>query len=233
MRSAVAFALLACLGACMFDENADDSEPLQLVVDDEPLTMEARTSLAVQLIVLGDDGETVTITAPGLPPFATLTGTRLLLEPAFADAGDYAIELTATAGDRTDTEVLRLQVIRNNTGPMWQPVPILEGNNLSLSGYPEVASAVLRVPICDDEGDTITVHAEVVPSGTGFHHTPTHRATKVPDLHYRDDSVCAEIRLPLDGLAAGRYDIALHAVDDLGAEDPFGWVAFGGFVITP
>ena len=112
MRPAAIFALVAACGlvGCTFDEDADDREQLQLVVDDEPLTMEAGTSLAVQLLVLGDDGDTVAILADELPPFATLTGAHLVLAPGDADPGDYDIPLTAAAGDRSDTEMLRVHV---------------------------------------------------------------------------------------------------------------------------
>jgi hypothetical protein len=98
------------LAGCTFDEDADDREQLQLVVDDEPLVMAEQTSITVPLIVLGDDGDAIAFHADELPPFATLTGAHLVLAPGDADAGDYDIPVTAAAGDRSDTEILRVHV---------------------------------------------------------------------------------------------------------------------------
>jgi hypothetical protein len=112
MRCAVPLAIVACLGACMFDENADDRDQLQLVLDDQPLALPPQGSLVLDLIVVGDDGEPVAISAPELPPFATLTGARLELAPIDEDVGEYDIPLTVSDGERSDTEILHVRVAR-------------------------------------------------------------------------------------------------------------------------
>lgn len=229
---------LSGLGGCG-GGNLGEQQPahLQLVVEDAPLTLTAPTSVLIQLLVIGDDGGPVSITSPGAPTFASLSGTRLTLTPTRADAGSYDIRLVATSATQEADATLHVEVTRTNTGPMWLPIPTIEGTDTDPSERPVVQQAAMYALVCDNEGDNITLEVEVVPAGAVFKRVPTTSQfidfAVTPPLSYELPMICGEFRVPLTGLAPGDYDVAIHAVDALGLEDPYGWVPFRGFTLAP
>jgi len=186
--------------------------------------------------------EPPTFSVSGLP-FGVLRGTILFLEPWEDWLGDHTFELTATTDDDEVTQTIRLSVRSEdappppgvNTGPMWLPQPDLVELNPPYdwssqdSMWPIVATATLYAAVCDEEGDRITLEVELVPDGARLREVPTHQATAEPEPYYDPDEMCATFTIPLTGMPDGRYRIWCHAVDEHGAEDPYGWVEFRSF----
>lgn len=214
----LAFFLAGCVGT------ADPAGAFLLAVDDAPIDIEAPGSILVQLVVIGADGEDVTIEAPDLPSFGTLDGAHLTFEPGFEDAGDYAFELVARSGTQVDGATMRLHVTRVNTAPYWVPSMMISGG----------AEPLFSVVVVDDEGDAMTVEVEAVPAGTPSSMTATHSTTAEPDLLYyateeHPYAAGAEVEVPLTGLSPGDYDYRVRVLDELGAEGPYAWYHFGTF----
>lgn len=231
MRRIAPIVVALTLGACGGENGSTAQGSFALVVGDAPIDLVAPTSLSLQLIVLGAGDRPVTITGESLPSFATLSGSVLTLLPGYGDVGEYDLRLRARAGDATSSAVLRVRVTRGNTGPMWGAMPLVNGSTRAdVTGIP-----VLTATVCDKEGDAITLEVEVTPSGSEPTRIATHARTvsfaDVPPLPYYHDESCADFRIPLDGLASGSYEWWLHAVDELGAEDPYGWARLGSFVL--
>ena len=197
---------------------------LQLVVQDAPLTLVAPTSVLIQLLVVGGDGGSVTITSPGAPAFVSITGSLLTLAPTRADAGRYEVHLVATSATQESEAFLHVEVTRTNTGPMWLPEPIIEGTDTDTSERPIVQQATMYALVCDDEGDNITFEVEAVPAGAAFKRVPTASElvdfAVTPPLSYEEPIICGEFRVPLTGLPPGEYDVAVHAVTRSGSRTP-------------
>jgi hypothetical protein len=237
MRTAVAVALTSiALAGCGSGASDPGAERLALLVAPEPIAIKAPTTVLVQIVVLGANGEAVSVEAQGLPGFASLSGSVVTLSPALADAGDYAILLTATAGRRQDSATLRLHVTRDNTAPMWAPVPMMQDASRSIRDFDGVTIAgtpYLDVEVCDRDGDAMTLHAEFVPAGAPFTGVATHTFAAIPS-QWLSDRGCAFVFAPISDLPVpGTYDFRLLVVDALGAEDPYGWVQFGRFSRVP
>ena len=215
--------VLGLLAAC----TDDTSQKLQLLLADDPIALEAPTEILVQIVVVGADGEAVTIASPNLPSFATLTGATMRLAPDYRDAGDYAVDLSATTATSVASGTMRLAITRKNTGPMWLPVPFFTGGSSSQAPY-----ARMDAPVCDKEGDNFTFEIDIEPvntpvNGVADYTVPVDFAV-TPPLPYEMDMSCVELRVEMPGLAAGDYYGKVHAFDVLGAEDPYGWVELGG-----
>jgi hypothetical protein len=86
------------------------------------------------------DGDTVTITATGLPTGATLTAGTLSWTPGFAQSGSYTVTFTATDNGSpalTDSETVTITVTDVNSPPVAQAGPdqsVLEGTTVNLDG---------------------------------------------------------------------------------------------------
>lgn len=240
MRRAGAI-IVALLMGCGSSEtsSAPPGETFALLVSSEPVEIQAPTTILVQIIVVGGDGAPVSITATDLPPFATLSGSALTLSPTLADAGDYAVTLTATSGTKQDSATLRLHVTRLNTPPMWAPVPMIQDAARTInvsSGGTITGTPYLWAVVYDDEADDMTLDAEIVPVGRPFTGVPTHSfpASPTRQPYIASWSTHAEVFSPLDGLTApGSYAYQLRVTDALGAVDPYGWVEFGTFSLVP
>ncbi|HEY3801883.1 MAG TPA: hypothetical protein VGL61_04715 [Kofleriaceae bacterium] len=180
-----------------------------------PIDIEAPTMLLVQIVTVG--GDATSVTSANLPAFATLTAQTITLDPGYADAGDYSIDLVATTTDGDTAEgTLLLHVTRANTGPMWLPVPMY------------IAGPALEGAVCDMEGDNFTFELSVAPLGQQPADTPDFTAnvdfSVTPPLPYELPNNCANIVVDLTGLASGQYVADMYAIDVLGAPDPYGWV---------
>jgi hypothetical protein len=243
----LAFSMLALLGSGGCDSRAlqqpgqpvDSGQPvtLQLVVSDVPLELVAPTSLVVQLLVIGAGGNSVTITTPGAPAFASLSGTLLTLAPTREDVGRHDIPLVATTATQQANASLHVIVTRANTGPMWLPPPGIGETMTDASERPVIPRATMEAMVCDKEGDNITFQVEVIPAGTAFAGVATHSqsvdfAVTPPVSHYQD-MACHHFLVPLNRLEPGDYDLRILAVDALGQTDPYGWVEIRGFTLAP
>jgi hypothetical protein len=67
------------------------------------ISMRTGETRTVEIVALRASA-VVTYSAIGLPPFAVLDGPLLTLTPARRDAGQYALTLTATAGDQSTAQ---------------------------------------------------------------------------------------------------------------------------------
>jgi len=218
------------LAACTSHTSSDS---FQLLVQTEPIELVAPTHLIVDVFVVGAPSGEVTITSSNLPAFATISDTTIDLTPVLEDAGDYAIDLVATSGGETARAQLALHIRRTNTGPMWQPVPYFTDGRSSQPPY-----AQIRAPVCDLEHDNFTFEVSVAPLGSSTPNTPdfTHFidfTQTPPDSTLDTGGWCADFITEMPGLPPGSYHGAIHAVDVLGAEDPYGWVEMGMFQVNP
>jgi len=235
------FCMLALWGAQACDSTSPPEmqtpAKLQLVVSDAPLQLVAPTSVLIELIAIGANGKPVTFTAPGAPSFVSLSATLLTLAPTRADVGSYAIPLVAATATQQATATLSVDVTRANTGPMWLPSPFVLGTETVSSDPPVFIAPYLSALVCDDEGDNFTFQVEVVAAGHAFtrkaSYTQSIDFTVTPPLSYELPKFCGDFKVPFTGLAPGDYDVAVHAVDVLGAEDPYGWVMLQGFTVAP
>jgi hypothetical protein len=224
------------VAGCNSSGGQEQPVSLALVVSEQPIELVAPMSVLIQLLVIGADGEPVTITAPGAPAFVNLSGTSLTLAPTRADVGDHAVNLVATTATQQSSATLHVNVTRTNTGPIWLPIPMVKGTEMDGSERPVVKQATFQAVVCDNEEDNFIFQLEVVSAGTAFTGTPTASQTVdfavTPPLPYELPMYCAEFNVPLTGLTPGDYDISAHAVDALGTEDPYGWLQFRGFTLS-
>jgi hypothetical protein len=242
----VASLLIAC-GSSEADPSAGPSdEKFALLVSSEPVLIQAPTTMLVKIVVAGAGGAPVSIAATNLPAFATLSESVLTLSPTLADAGEYAVTLTATAGPSQDSATLLLHVFRVNTPPMWRYLSIQDADmHEALFGMTLTGTALLRGTVCDSEADAMTVDAEVVPIARPFTGVPTHTFPAPATLPMTGDEWppppggCAYLYVPLDGLAAPEsYKVRLSATDALGAVafhsfPGFGTDGVGTFSLAP
>jgi hypothetical protein len=239
--------LLSCVAGCggtseeVTPPDAPQTEAFSILVGEEPIALEAPTTILVQIVVIGARDQPVSLSSPHLPAFVELSGSVLRLSPGYGDAGEHAIPLKATAGDKTTSATLRLHITRKNTPPMWLPSPRLWVDHewKYLFEFPTVTGTpLLQAFVCDKEGDDITLEAEVVPKGQPSPHAVTYVRTvsfkEVPPLPYYPNESCAEFQFQLTGLSPSvTYRVALRTHDSLGAVDSYGWVDFGGFTLQP
>ncbi len=187
--------------------------------------------------------EVVDFEVSELPFRSNHYGYGILLYPEEGDQGEYELDVIARIGDEVATATYRITVIGEddprppggvNVGPMWLPQPdLLElyppATWGGTSEWPIIATATVDATVCDEEGHVITLEIEVVPAGETPRERPTHQQTQTPEPYFGTRDLCAQFRIPLTGLADGRYGFWAHAVDELGADDPYGWVHFRNF----
>jgi hypothetical protein len=76
------------------------------------VTMAAGETKSFALLAIAVDQSAATVSADGLPAFATLAGWTLTLSPSENDAGTYSFAITATAGKETATGRFALTVAK-------------------------------------------------------------------------------------------------------------------------
>jgi hypothetical protein len=201
------------------------------------IEMQAGETTNLELVVIGSPSNSIAFEADGLPPFATLSGPILKLAPGRPDAGSYTFTLTAKAGHDSSSAKVELVIHRFNNPPKRPMLmamrddtgPRLIGGCPGL-GCTALGTARLDIIVCDDDGDGMTVDAEVVLRGQAFSGVPTHSATIAAGYAAAVHATCATLVLPLAGLAIDQsYDFALRVSDEFGAvykaaEAPKGWL---------
>jgi hypothetical protein len=129
------------------------------------------------------DGDELTYTASGLPPTATLHRSlgALTWTPGFADAGDYAVELTVSDGVLSAQALFELTVRNVNRPP---EVTVAAVHHVKAGG-----TLVFTATGSDPDGDELTFTAAPLPSGalmsatTGqFRWTPAASDARQPKL---------------------------------------------------
>jgi len=135
------------------------------------VTMNAGTTLSVNVVAVDSQNRPITITA-SLPPFATLnaptlgTGivvTSVALAPSAAQAGNYSAALTATAGGVSTVKVFQITVnpAGSDQAPQVMAPPLKEVTAGSALGFTVTAS--------DPDGNAITsLNASGLPAGASF-----------------------------------------------------------------
>jgi len=192
--------------------------------------MRAGETRMLALVVVGSVSSPVTYEVKNAPAFATLEGAVLTLSPQRQDAGEYAMDLVATAGRESQTTSLHLTVMRFNSAPrasfqygirfgdssgsrgacIYAPTP----PGCTLGPDPYVTTLV-----CDPDGDAMTVDVEVVPRGTAFSKKPGF-SVSAPAMYPPDprSGNCANVVVAMPGLAPEQsYDFAIRARDQFGA----------------
>ena len=122
-----------------------------------------------------DPGDTLTITAPTIPSWlslsptgngtATLTGT-----PSNADVGNHAVSLRVTDGTSNVTQNFTVVVSDVNEAPNFQSVPVTAATEGQVYTYNISASD-------PDAGDTLTITAPTLPSWLALNSTGNGTAT--------------------------------------------------------
>ncbi len=125
----------------MFDSNTATISITVNPVNDPPVlasindqVLDEGTTLNVVISATDPDGDVISLSASGLPAFATLTdngdGTGILaLAPGFDDAGVYpGVAITASDGNLSDTETFTITVNNVNRPPIAEAGPEQEGD---------------------------------------------------------------------------------------------------------
>jgi hypothetical protein len=224
----VAFALACGTGPAGFRLQLASSASKTDGNGEAHLEMPAGETRMLAIVVVGTVSEPVTFAMKGAPAFATLDGSVVTFSPQRPDAGDYQIELVASAGRESATERLALSVTRYNTPPKTSfsmiPLGDLTGSRSACMYAPRCTlgpDPYLQTVVCDPDGDALTVDVEVVVRGTPFSGTPSFSAS-APATYPPDPRTgnCARIYIHMPGLAPDQsYDFAIRA------RDPFGGVA--------
>lgn len=147
--------------------------PPELADLDDP-SVEVGSSAAILVRATDPNGDPMLLSAAGLPAFASFSdqgnGLGLLeFDPGIADAGSYAISVTARdAGDPPllDIEFLTLTVTSSNRPPTFRAVPAFE--------VAEGGAGFVLLRALDPDGDMLTIEGVGLPafatlqdSGTG------------------------------------------------------------------
>jgi hypothetical protein len=128
----------------------------------QPVTQAmAFEAYAYQVIATDPDGGALTITAPSLPSWLTLTdngdGTALLAgTPTNDDAGDHAVTLLASDGILTTEQSFTVTVAYVNQAPEFVSEPVTEATAFEEYVYQVVAT--------DPDGDALTITASTLPA---------------------------------------------------------------------
>jgi len=120
---------------------------------------------SVDISATDPDGDAITLSAPGLPSFATFSdggGGRgtVTLSPGYDDSGTYTIRITASDGTASDSESLAVTVNNVNRAPSASPIrpqSVDEGETRSVG-----------IRATDPDGDAITLSAPGLPSFATF-----------------------------------------------------------------
>ncbi|HTF96523.1 MAG TPA: choice-of-anchor A family protein, partial [Cellvibrio sp.] len=160
----------------------------------EPLgdvTLASSQQLTVALRAVDPDGDSLVYSATGLPEFASLDGTVILLAPEAGSSGVYGpVSVEVSDGTLSHTSTFMINVTRANQAPVITSVPedvVIEG---SVWRYTLIAN--------DPEGDALTMEANGLPSGASF------------------NSVTGELVWETTGLEVGSYGIQLSVTDSQG-----------------
>ena len=116
----------------------------------------ANSRLTVAVLATDPDGDSVTYSANNLPPFVTLLGTQLSVNPSFDHVGRYTISVTASDGKLTDTQSFVLVVVGSNAVPeldLIADVKLAEGGE-----------ATVTLHATDPDNDPITYSTENLPA---------------------------------------------------------------------
>jgi hypothetical protein len=235
-------ALLIAAVGCGSGTARWQSASLELVMPATPIEIAGGHTREIQILVIGAPAEEVTLSAE-LPSFATLVGSLLTLAPQRADAGNYQLTITATAGAQSTSSELYVTVSAPNSPPSWSSRDVMlgSGDDGVFSNPPGPGgtlppmicpshNCVLANPIsvfvariCDADGDSVTVDVEVILLGAGFTKTPTHTVSGQvgrPQTAYCQDGDpnCSCFQLPLGDLAPDTsYEFAVRIMDEHGA----------------
>jgi len=186
-----------------------DSETLDIVVggtNQAPVldavgnqNVDEGASLSIGLTANDADGDTLVLSATGLPAFASLidngdgTGS-ISVNPGFADAGSYTITVTVSDNGTpllSDNESITLTVNDVNRAPVLEPVnipPINEGDSVTVA-----------VVASDADGDSLSFSATGLPDFTVM-------------IDNRDGTASLQIDPALG--SAGSYAITICVTDD-------------------
>src|SRR6185503_3550421 len=113
--------------------------------------------ISLPIVATDPDGDTLTVTATGLPPGLSLTAGVISGTLPFDAAGAYTVTISAADASLTTTATFHWTVTNTNRAPVV-PAP---ADETSAEG------AIISLPIVatDPDGDTLTVTASGLPPG--------------------------------------------------------------------
>lgn len=226
MRQLVGITLFAvACGTGQPSDVATRQGQLTLKAGDGRFEMQGGETLVVQLLVVGTsgDGPPATITSADLPAFAALDGLQLRFTPSRGQGGTYHMALIATSGSQTANADVQLTVRVPETAPTIDWIGLSDATYGHRDGFicglinsdrcTLFGLGAVELPVCDAEGDAITVDVEVVARGQPFLGKPTYSVTST-----RGSSPnCPFLSVPLTGLQTDQsYDFAVRVTDELG-----------------
>ena len=163
------------------DGALNDSETFTITVTDQPpqnsapvlnpignQSVQAGNSKTIAISASDIDNDTLTITAIGVPGFASFTdngnGTASLqLDPLTADTGNYNVTVTVSDGALTDTETIQITITAQ---PPQNSAPVL--NPISNQSVQANNNKTIAISASDADNDTLTITASGVPNFASF-----------------------------------------------------------------
>ncbi|HET8776669.1 MAG TPA: Ig-like domain-containing protein [Candidatus Limnocylindria bacterium] len=146
-------------------------------------TVDEGATLTIDLSASDPDGDQITLTVVGLPPFATFTndgdGTgSIVVEPGFDDAGTYAgIVITASDGSLADDETIMITVRDASRAP------VAADDGLTVAEDDSVTANLLDNDT-DPDGDALSITSVTQPSHGSVACAPLGSCTYAPDADY-------------------------------------------------
>ena len=131
-------------------------------------SVQAGSSKTVSISASDADNDTLTITASGVPNFASFTdngnGTAsLVLNPTTANVGSSNVTITVSDGVLTDSETFTITVTDQ---PPQNSAPVL--NNIGNQSVQADGSKTIAISASDIDNDTLTITASGVPNFANF-----------------------------------------------------------------
>jgi hypothetical protein len=200
---------------------SNPSSSLALSVGD-PVTVQAGDTLLIEVVVVGADGRGVTLSAPDLPSFVTLTGSQFRLAPDRSVApGEYDVTVVATAGSETASATLSITVKRFNTAPVLGMIDFFEDGHekcacdysfeLNANDCRFASDPVLTGGASDDENDDVVFDFEFRDAGEPLSGIPDYSIRAPPN--HQPTAFQQTVTLAPGGI----YTMAFRVCDVLGA----------------
>ena len=238
------FVLAAVLVLCACGADPAPVAQLTLALEEgAELQATAGRRTDVVLIVLGAKGREVSLTLDAAPPFVTLSGGVLAIEPErTAGPGPYDVTITASAGADSDPKTVKLVLVRSNAVPELRASQVVDTRGVAAwhplgpsTGCLDGLRAWGSLFEPGDEQDATRLEVEVVPDGAPF----TGVATSASDWITRRPAQPAaggswlDFSYDLPGIVLGApYRVALRGVDELGGATEW-WQSPGAITCTP
>lgn len=116
-------------------------------------------SLSFSVNATDPDGDSVTITASGLPSGASFNGSNFSWTPSYSQSGSYTVTFTASDGALSKQQDIAINISNVNRPPIFSLNDQSGAENTALS---------FSVPASDPDGDSVSISSLSIPSGASF-----------------------------------------------------------------